>query len=69
VPDSWGRRCFQKSMAVTLAVTHSTGNMELEVEASCSRQKLQRSAGYTNQTHKTFSLILIRSVRNAGLDD
>jgi len=53
-------------MGVTLAMTHSIGDMEPEEATSC------RQAGtlYGNKdTHKTFNLKCILSTRNAGMRD
>jgi hypothetical protein len=37
MPEAWDERGFQESMGVTLAETHSIGDMEHEEAISCSK--------------------------------
>jgi hypothetical protein len=56
-------------MRVTLAVTHSLGDMEPEEDTSCSQVGTPVERQGHQPTYKTFHPKCIQSTRNVGMED
>ena len=67
--ETWDRAGTQESMGVTLAVTHSIGDMEHEEAISCCQAGTPVERQRHQLTHKTFDPKFIPSTRNAGTGD
>ena len=63
--ETWDKGGTQESMGVTLAVTHSIGDMEPEEATSFSQAATPVERQRHQPTHKTFNPKFILSTRNA----
>ena len=66
--ETWDKGGGQESMGVSLAVTHSIGNVGPEEATSCSQARsLMEQQGH-QPTHKTFHPKFVLSRRNVGME-
>ena len=67
--ETWDKGGAQESMGVSLAVTHSIGNVGPEEATSCSQARsLMEQQGH-QPTHKTSDAKPILSTRNTRMGD
>ena len=67
--ETWDKRGAQKSMVVTLFVTHGIGDMDPREAATCDQAGTVVEMQGHQPTYKIFNPKLILSTRNGGIWD